>query len=117
MKRVILFGIVFTAGFLTAPAFAGPLDATGVMSATQVGADWDYTIKLTNTGTEDIGTFWYSWVPGQGYLPTQPISMTPPTGWVDKLTDGPPPTDGYSIQAVAGTGFALAREARCCSSL
>ena len=78
------------------------------MSATPDGADWDYTIKLTNTGTENIGTFWYSWVPGQGYNPTKPISMTPPAGWVDKLTDGPPPTDGYSIQAVAGAGFALA---------
>ncbi len=108
MNRVIFFGIVLAAAFSASPALAGPLNAVGVMSATPDGADWDYTIKLTNTGTVDIGTFWYSWMPGQGYLPSAPISMTPPTGWTDMQTNGPPPGDGFSIQAVAGAGFALA---------
>ena len=98
MKRIIPFGIVLAVfGVLTAPASAG-LGGTAIMSATPDGANWDYTIQLTDTGTTTIGTFWYSWIPGQGYLPTQPISMTAPAGWGAVVTDGPPPADGYSIQ-------------------
>jgi hypothetical protein len=101
MKRVIPLGLVLAAfSMLTAPASAGSLDATGVLSATPDGAMWDYTITLTNTGTGPIGTFWYSWIPGQGYLPTLPTNITAPAGWVITMTDGPPPTDGYSIRYV-----------------
>jgi hypothetical protein len=78
------------------------------MSAVADGANWDYTIKLTDTGTGNIGTFWFSWVPGQGYLPSLPNSFVAPTGWVATKTDGPPPTDGYSIQyKESNTSFAL----------
>ena len=111
MKRVIPLGIVLAAfSMLTAPASAGTLTATGVMSATPDGADWDYTIKLTNTsgpGGDNIGTFWFSWIPGQGYLPSLPTSITAPTGWKEKITDGPPPGDGYSIQFVANSSSVL----------
>ncbi len=100
MKRIIALGIVLTAiGMFTAPASAG-LAASGVMTATPDGADWKYSIMLTDTGTTTIGTFWYSWIPGQGYLPTLPSDFTAPAGWVKLMTDGPPPTDGYSIRFV-----------------
>ena len=109
MKRIIVLCIVLAAfGLLTGPASAGALDATGLLSATADGAKWDYTIDLTDTGTGPIGTFWFSWVPGQGYLPTKPTDITAPAGWTEKITDGPPPTDGYSIQFVASSPtFAL----------
>jgi hypothetical protein len=103
MKRIIALGIVFAAfGLLASPASAG-LSADGVISATPVGANWDYTINLTDTGTTTVGTFWFSWVPGQGYLPTLPTGFAPPAGWAANLTDGPPPGDGYSIQFVANS--------------
>ena len=34
-------------------------------------------ITVTDTGTTPIGTFWFSWVPGQGYLPDQPTFAAP----------------------------------------
>jgi hypothetical protein len=67
---------------------------------------YNYAITVSDTGTTPIGTFWFSWVPGQGYLPDLP-SPVAPTGWSAHLTDGPPPADGYSIQWVAGQGAAL----------
>jgi hypothetical protein len=108
VKRIIALGIVCAAcGLFTSPASAG-LSASGVLSATPDGSNWDYTIELTDTGTTSIGTFWFSWIPGQGYLPTLPSDFTEPTGWAAHLTDGPPPpagSDGYSIQFVASSNL------------
>jgi hypothetical protein len=104
MKRMIMSGLVLAVfGLLTAPASGAGLSAAGILSATRDGANWDYTIDLTDTGTTTIGTFWFSWIPGQGYLPTLPSGFAPPAGWAANLTDGPPPGDGYSIQFLANT--------------
>jgi hypothetical protein len=112
MRRIIFFlAIVLAVGLLTAPAFAGNLTATGVLSAVPSGPNFDYTITLTNTsggGGDSIGTFWYSWVPGEGFLPSLPSGIVAPAGWTDMITNGPPPSDGYSIQFVAGAGSELA---------
>ena len=110
MKTILFSGIVLAASALMSPAFAGTIAATGVLSSTPDGSNFDYTIKLTNTsgaGGDNVGTFWFSWVPGQGYLPSLPANIVAPAGWAEKITDGPPPTDGYSIQFVAGSGSAL----------
>jgi hypothetical protein len=89
MKRIIALGIVFAAfGLLASPASAG-LSADGVISATPLGANWDYTINLTDTGMTTVGTFWFSWIPGQGYLPTLPTAFAPPArmgGQFDRRT-------------------------------
>lgn len=66
---------------------------------------FQYSITLTDTGTTPIGTFWFSWVPGQGYLPNIPTFQAP-AGWSAILTDGAPPGNGYSIQWTAGSGAA-----------
>jgi hypothetical protein len=113
VKTIIFLGVVLgSLAVLSAPAHGGTLSATGVLSATPAGGgNFDYTITLTNTsgpGGDHIGTFWYSWVPGEGFLPSLPTGIVAPTGWTDMITNGPPPTDGYSIQFVAGSGFELA---------
>jgi hypothetical protein len=78
------------------------LNATGaIVGAFFALSEWNYAIRITNTGSGHIGTLWLAWVPGQGYLPTMPTGFAPPTGWTATLTNGPPPTDGYSIQFVA----------------
>ena len=58
---------------------------SGVISSTPDGSDFQYTIALTNSSASDdsIGTFWFASVPGQDYLATNPISVTPPAGWTD----------------------------------
>src|SRR6516164_109855 len=59
---------------------------------------WQYSITLHDTGTTPIGTFWFSWVPGEGFLASLPSSIKSPAGWADMITNGAPPSDGYSIQ-------------------
>src|SRR5262245_3035638 len=63
---------------------------------------YQYSISLTDTGTTQIGTFWFSWLPGQGYLTDIP-SFTSPAGWSASITDGVPPANGYSILWSAAT--------------
>ena len=72
---------------------------SGVISSTPDGANFDYTIALSNSSSSNasIGTFWYAWIPGQDYLATSPISVTPPTGWSDNITNMGS-GDGFAIQ-------------------
>ena len=83
-------------------ALMATITASGALSSVADGANFDYTIKLTNSAssTSGIGTFWYAWVPGQDFLTSSPISVTPPSGWTDKIMHTAP-SDGYSIQFVA----------------
>ena len=82
--------------------------ASATLSSTQLTATmFQYNMDLTDIGTTNIGTFWFSWVPGQGFMASAPISLSAPVNWVSAQTDGPPPIDGYSIQWVAGVGAAL----------
>ena len=48
---------------------------------------YEYTITLTNTGTTTIGTFWFSWVPGAGFMSVAPTNVQSPAGWTDILTN------------------------------
>jgi hypothetical protein len=78
------------------------INASGVISSTAAGTGFNYTITLTNASSSNagIGTFWYSWVPGQDFLATSPTSVTPPPGWTDNITNmgrG----DGFAIQFLA----------------
>ena len=76
---------------------------SGVISSTPVAGGYDYTIALANSSASNsgIGSFWYAWVPGQDYLATAPISVTPPAGWTDQISHSDGSADGYAIQFVA----------------
>jgi hypothetical protein len=107
MKGIFSLGIALTlAGLLAAPAgAAGIISANAVISDTPDGADFDYTITLTNKGTDNIGTFWFAWVPGEDFMHTSPLSVTNPSGWKDRITNGGA-ADGFAIQwteTTAGT--------------
>jgi hypothetical protein len=69
--------------------------------------DYKYTITLKDTGTTTIGTFWFSWVPGEDFMPVSPLSVTAPAGWTDTVTHNPGSTDGYAIQWVASSSSEL----------
>ena len=82
-----------------APAF-GQLAATATIFATPNGSNFDYMISLTNTGTTDIGTFWFAWTPPgmpveYDLLPSEPFSISQPTGWLGPASAGFP---GFSIE-------------------
>jgi hypothetical protein len=77
---------------------------SAVINSTPDGADFDYTITLTNSSasTSGIGTFWYAWIPGEDFLAHKPISVTPPSGWSDLITNMGP-SDGFAIQYTASS--------------
>jgi len=83
------------------------LSASASITVAQLTAtSYRYTITLKDTGTTPIGTFWFSWIPGEGYLPDLP-TFTSPAQWSALLTDGVPPQNGYSIQWTTSQASAL----------
>ena len=77
------------------------LSASATLTWTQVGSQFNYTIVVKNTGTTNIGTFWFSWLPGADYLPTRPSAAAGPAGWSASILQGVP---GFSIEYVATSG-------------
>ncbi|HVU26728.1 MAG TPA: PEP-CTERM sorting domain-containing protein [Verrucomicrobiae bacterium] len=58
---------------------------SATISGVQNGVNWDYTITLTDTGTTQIGNFWYAWTPDVApffYLPSSEVSnISGQNGW------------------------------------
>jgi len=82
-------------------ARAGSLSAAATFNDTQVSPGvFQYDMTLRNTGTTTIGTFWFSWVPGLGFMTTPPTNIVNPTGWTDNLTN-----NSESIQFVTTTNL------------
>ncbi len=82
---------VLAGGMAVAPALAllsssvarASETASATIAAVADGGNWQYNLTLTNTSTDSstIGTFWFSWVPGQSFLASNPLTVTAPTGW------------------------------------
>ena len=75
--------------------------ATATYTVSQItSTTFQYSLTLTDTGTTTIGTFWFSWVPGEDFMPVAPMNINSPNGWSDLVTHGGP-GDGFAIQWVA----------------
>jgi hypothetical protein len=74
-----------------------------LVSTTGSGAStvYHYNLNVTDTGTTNIGTFWFAWVPGEDFLPSVPSSESSPSGWGSALTGSGNQTDGTAIQWIA----------------
>jgi hypothetical protein len=83
---------IFTQRLLLALALAGTtaslhgqsIDASGQISGVAAGGGlYDYTLTVSEASdtTTPIASFWYSWVPGGFFLPSDPSSAAGPTGW------------------------------------
>jgi hypothetical protein len=72
------------------PAWATNPTATATYTDTMISpGEFQYDITLNNTGTVPIGVYWFSWVPGNGFLSPAPDPkkfMSPP-GWTPTLTN------------------------------
>lgn len=69
------------------PAMATEM-ATATVNGTSVGAGvYNYNITLNDTGSTPVGTFWFSWVPGAGFLSPAPTAYGSPAGWSEKTTN------------------------------
>jgi len=82
-------------------ALMASLAASAVISSTPAGSNFNYTIDLSNSSqsADSIGTFWYAWIPQpfEDFLATKPVSVTPPAGWTDTITNIGS-SDGYAIE-------------------
>jgi hypothetical protein len=73
------------------------------MTSSPIAGGYHYDITLNNTGSVDIGTFWFGWVPGYDFLPSAPSNIQAPSGWYGYPSGGYPP-DGNSIEFYAYAG-------------
>ena len=64
---------------------------------------YNYDITLSDTGTTNIGSFWFAWVPGYDFLPSVPSSTSAPTGWTATVAGAGQSFDGSSIQYIASS--------------
>ena len=89
---------------LSSHAFAEGISASATFTetpdASMAGVN-DYSITLDNTGTTTIGTFWFGWVPGNGFLSATPTDIGTPAGWTEMTTNG-----GAAIQFVTSSPLA-----------
>jgi hypothetical protein len=89
---------------LSSHAFAASINATATFTdtpdASMAGVN-DYSVTLNNTGTTTIGTFWFGWVPGAGFLSATPTDIGSPAGWTEMTTNS-----GAAIQWVTSTPLA-----------
>jgi hypothetical protein len=97
--------LAFSVGMgLSSHAFANGITATATFTdtpnASLAGVN-DYSITLNNTGTTTIGTFWFAWVPGAGFLSATPTEIGSPAGWTEMTTNS-----GAAIQWITSTPLA-----------
>jgi len=71
--------------------------ASGTITASGTGP-FDYSLSFSDAGnaTSPIGSIWYSWVPGEFFLPSSPTSASAPPGWTATIS-------GNSVQFVASS--------------
>ncbi|MGO9318996.1 MAG: PEP-CTERM sorting domain-containing protein [Terracidiphilus sp.] len=101
LKQLILLAAVTA---LAATAHAAGISATATIAYTEPSPGvYDYSLTLNNTGTTTIGTFWFGWVPGEGFLTTAPTSVVAPTGWTDTVTNS-----GAAVRWVTTTNLLAA---------
>jgi len=104
---VALAAVAIACACAAAPAAASEAAGATFSSVQLSPASWQYSLTLDDTGTTDIGTFWFAWVPGKDFMATAPSGIADPAGWSAITTHGSA-SDGYAIQWKAGAGALLA---------
>jgi hypothetical protein len=97
---LVLSGKVFAAESATAIINLQSFSGTGINET------FTYNVKVTDTGTTNLETFWYAWLPPDNFydfLKSTPTSEVNPTGWTANLEGLKNGTDNNSIQWVTST--------------
>jgi len=64
------------------PAWSANPTATATYTDTLLSSgEYQYNITLNNTGSSPIGVYWFSWIPGAGFLSPTPDDIMSPSGW------------------------------------
>lgn len=84
--KLLLLLVIFLAASVSIRA--NGLDATATYTDMLVSPGvFQYDLTLTNTGTTTIGTFWFSWIPGAGFMGVPPTNVMSPAGWTAMITN------------------------------
>ena len=85
-RNILTLVALLTVGSVNLPAAS--LAATGTFTDTLVSPGvYQYDITLTNTGGTTLGTFWFGWIPGHGFLTAAPTDIQSPAGWKETTTN------------------------------
>ncbi len=102
LRSLALIAIAF-AVVETRPSI-GAEQATGVLLYEQGSAGvFQYNIDVKDSGTTNIGTLWYGWVPGEDFLGTSPTNLEAPSGWSVQVTNLGA-NDGFAVQWINHSG-------------
>ena len=95
-KRIALI-VVALAGVGWQGRAMGALSASAVLTPQQLGPNsWRYSLTLSDTGSTPIGSFWFSWIPGENFMPTAASAISSPATWSgSSMNFGA--TDGNSV--------------------
>jgi hypothetical protein len=109
MKKVskllsIRLTLAVAAGLAASTVSSQAQSATATISDVAAGGGvFDYTIKLQNTGTTSLDSFWYAWTLSGNNLSTAISNPGSSLGWVDTALEG-----NTSISWEGNSGDALA---------
>jgi hypothetical protein len=86
IHRVLLAAAASALGAV--PAWAANPAATATYTDTLLSpGEYRYNITVNDTGSGPIGVYWFSWVPGAGFLSAKPTDIMSPSGWTATLTN------------------------------
>jgi hypothetical protein len=109
-----LTAIVVAGLFAAVAANAAEIGTATISSAKIRPGNFQHTLTLNDTGTTNLGTFWFAWVPGDNFMPVSPANFTSAAGWQAIITTGGP-SNGFAIPWTAqapvddlGAGSSLA---------
>lgn len=82
VARGVFLGFVLAFGAATFVHAQGEIPS-GTISSSGSGSSFTYDLTFSNDAgaSGSIGSVWYSWIPGEFYLPGTPTSASAPTGW------------------------------------
>ncbi len=100
MLRIRAFSVAILLVSAAANLHAGVMAAATFTDTEPSPGTFEYDLTLNNVGTTTIGTFWFSWIPGFGFMNATPTNIVAPTGWTDTVTNS-----GESIRWVTTTAL------------
>jgi hypothetical protein len=108
----ILLGLVLALGTDTFVHAQGQI-ASGTIGSSGAGP-FSYSLTFSDAAgaTSPVGSVWYSWIPGQFFLPGTPTSASAPAGWTATIFNNSvqfvassPGNDIAAGQSLSGFGY------------
>lgn len=101
-RKIMMALGLFSTALMAFPsaARASEMATVTLVGTPAAGGGYSYNATVNDTGTTPIGTFWFSWVPGAGFLTAVPTGVQSPAGWTERATNA-----GAAIQWTTTTNL------------